>query len=112
MLDFSSKFINEYDIQEMKEAQAFRLLPEFLRVIALKQFTSVSQIAGAPHGKATAWPEAFQWLLRSFATDDALGQAIYALRAVTQHPMEDEIDFYIRLTEARNRYGNVNTMNG
>lgn len=60
VLDFLAKLVIEFDTQEVNEDQAFRLLPEFLSGIALKQFTSISQTAGAHHGKVTAWPEGFQ----------------------------------------------------
>ena len=58
----------------------------------------------------SVWPEAVQWLLRSFATDEAIRQAVLALREVQQRPSEDEMEFEIRLTDASNRCGNVYSM--
>ena len=110
VLDFLAKLVQEFDTQEMNEGQAIRLLPEFLSGIALRQYTSVSQTAGAHHGKVSVWPEAVQWLLRSFATDEAIRQAVLALREVQQRPSEDEMEFYIRLKDASNRCGNVYSM--
>ena len=110
VLDFLAVLVQEFDTQEMNEGQAICLLPEFLSGIALRQYTSVSQTAGSHHGKISVWPEAVQWLLRSFATDEAIRQAVLALREVQQRPSEDEMDFYIRLTDASNRCGNVYSM--
>ena len=73
----------------MNKGQAIHLLPEFLSGIDLRQYTSVSQTAGSNHGKVSVWPEAVQWLLRSFATDEAIPQAVLALREVQQRPSED-----------------------
>lgn len=58
VLDFLGKVFHEFDTHEMNQAHAFRLLPEFLVMFALKQFTSVSQTEGSNHGKIAAWPEA------------------------------------------------------
>ena len=70
----------------------------------------MSQTAGSHHGKVSVWPEAVQWLLRSFATDEAIRQAVLAMREVQQRLSEDEMEFYIRLTDASNRCGNVYSM--
>ena len=84
VLDFLAKLVQEFDTQEMNEGQAIRLLPEFLIGMALRQYTSVSQTARFHHGKVSVWPEAVQWSLRSFATDEAIRQAVLALREVQQ----------------------------
>lgn len=86
------------------------MLPEFLAGIALKQFTVVSQTGGTHQGKVRVWPEAVQWLLRSFATDEALRQAEFNLRSIQQRPGEDEMDYYVRVTDASNRCGNFHNM--
>lgn len=75
---FVAKIVHEFDTQEMNEAQAIRLLPEFLGGLALRQFTSVSQTTGTHHGKVVVWPEAVHWLLRCFATDEDIRQAVLA----------------------------------
>lgn len=48
--------------------------------------------------------------MRSFAIDDAFRKAVSALRGVNQRLREDEIEFYIRLTDPSNLCGNVNLM--
>lgn len=106
------------DMQEVNEARTFRVLPKFPSGIDLKHLTSVSTTTGGHHGRITAWSEVVKWLLRSFvkwlllsfATNEALGGSVTVLGGVNQHPSEDETEFYIRLTEANNRCGNVNTM--
>ena len=110
VLDFLAKLVQEFDTQKINEGQAIRLLPELLSGIALRQYTSVSQTAGSHHGKVSVWPEAVQWLLRSSATDEAICQAVLAFREVQQRPSEDEMEFYIRLTDASSRCGNVYSM--
>ena len=110
VLDFLAKLVQEFDTQEMNEGQAIRLLPEFLSGMALRQYTCVSQTAGSHHGKSSIWPEAIQWLWRSFDTDEAICLAVLALREVRERPSEDEMEIYIRLTDASNRCRNVHSM--
>ena len=107
VLDFLAKLVQEFNTQEMNNGQGIRLLPEFPGGISPRQYTYVSQTVGSHHWKISVWPEAVKWLLRSFATDEAIRQAVLALREVQQRPSEDEMEFYICLTDAGNCCGNV-----
>lgn len=91
-------------------ADTFPLLPKLLSEVALKESTPVSQTVVANHDEVTARTEAVQRILRSFATEEALWKEISTLRSVTRRPIEDEMDFYVRPTEASNRFGTCNTM--
>ena len=72
VLDFLASWFRNLTFKKMNDGQAIRVLPEFLSGIALRQYTFVPQTAGSNHGKISVWPEAVQWLRRSFATDEAI----------------------------------------
>ena len=110
VLDFLAKLVQEFDTQEMNEGHAIRLLPELFGGISLRQNTYVSKTAGSHHGKTSVWSEAVQWLVRSSTTDEAIRQGMLAVREVQQRPSEDEVEFYIRLTDDINRCGNLYSM--
>ena len=57
----------------------------------------------------TCWPEAVQYLLRSYATSSAIRGAILDLRDTRQRPGETETGFRTRLNTAFYRSGNVHT---
>ena len=93
----------------MNEGKAICLLPEFLSGIDLTVHFCVTDDR-IPHGNVSVWTEAVQLLLRRFATNEAIRQAVLALREVQQRPSEHEMEFYICLTGPSNRCGNVHPM--
>lgn len=107
VLDFLARFVQEADILGMNEAQAYLALPYFLRGSAEEQFMSVRGTSGAAEGGVTCWPEAVQYLLRSYATGSAIQEAVLALRDTKQRPNETETEYSTRLNKAFHRCGNV-----
>lgn len=53
VLEILAKIVQEFDTQEMKEAQAICILPAFLDGMDLNPFKSVSLISGSRFGKVT-----------------------------------------------------------
>ena len=107
VLSFLAKFVEEAELLHMTEAQAFLALPKLLLGFAKEQYDSVRGSADASEGGVSCWPEAVQYLLRSYATSSAINAAITALRAVTQTAQESERDFSSRLSLAFARCGNA-----
>ena len=106
VLEFLSKFCDEADTLEMTEAQAYVVLPYLLKGSAKEQFNAVKgTLAG--DGGVTSWPEAVQYLLRSYATNGAIREATIALRDTKQPEDETEVQFDTRLNKAFHRCGNV-----
>ncbi|CAN8069909.1 unnamed protein product [Agarophyton chilense] len=70
------------------------------------QYHSVRGTSRASEGGVTCWPEAVQYLLRSYATNSATQQAIRALRDTRQRPGESETDYSSRRNKAFHRCGN------
>ena len=60
-------------------------------------------------GGVTCWPEAVQYLLRSYAAANHIRAAVLALRDVRQHPTGDEQKYSGRLAKAEIRCGNIHT---
>ena len=60
-------------------------------------------------GGVTCWPEAVQYLLRSYAAANHIRAAVLALREVRQHPTGDEQKYSGRLAKAEIRCGNIHT---
>ena len=93
----------------MSEAQAYIAVPYFLRGHAEQQFNAVRGSSSAREGGVTCWPEAVQYLLRSYAKSSAIRGAILDLRDTRQRPGETETGFSTRLNTAFYRCGNVHT---
>ena len=108
VLEFLAAFRDEANTLEMTEAQAYVVLPYLLRGPAKEQFVAVKgSVAG--DGGVTNWPEAVQYLLRSYATNGAIRQATLALRDTKQREGETETQYDTRLNRAFHRCGNVHS---
>ena len=108
VLEFLSKYCEEADTLEMTEAQAYVVLPYLLKGSAKEQFNAVKgTLAG--DGGVTNWPEAVQYLLRTYATNSAIREAILALRDTKPRDGETETAFDARLNKAFHRCGNVHS---
>ena len=107
ILHFLARFVTEADTLEMSEGQAYLALPHFLRGMAEAEFRST---ADTPVGGVTCWPEAVNYLLRSYATNEAIQTALLALRDVRQRDGETELDYNTRLNKAERRCGNPHTV--
>ena len=105
ILDFLARFTEECDILGMTEGQAFMALPKFLAKTAATQYRARQH--GGHAGGITAWPEAVQYLLRTYATPGAIRRATSDLRTIRQLPDEDESAYAARINEAAYRCGNI-----
>lgn len=59
MLDIIAKTVQEFDSQEMEEAESIRSFQDFMYRNALKQFKSISQTSESRFGKLTVDPMPF-----------------------------------------------------
>ena len=105
ILNFLTRFVEEADIIKMTEAQALLALPHYLMDSAETQFRA--SIKGARSGGITSFPEAIQYLLRTYATPSALREAVNAVRDIRQQANETENEYNIRLSNACDRCGNA-----
>ena len=105
IFDFLSRFVEEADTLTMSEAQAFMALPQFLTGTARMQYRAAR--SGSRSGGLACWPEAVQYLLRTYATQGAIRDAIHHLRSLRQDDKESERTFATRVNEAVYRCGNV-----
>ena len=105
ILNFLTRFVEEADIIGMTEAQALVAIPNYLVDSAETQFRA--SIHGARSGGITSYPEAIQYLLRTYATPSALREAVNAVRDVKQQAGETENAYNIRLNNACDRCGNA-----
>ena len=108
VLNFLSRFVEECDVLEMKESQALLALPYFLKEDALRQYRAARD-SSPKEGGVSAWPEAVQYLLRNYATNNAISEAILEFRDTQQRPDEDETAYSTRLLSAELRCGNVHS---
>ena len=107
VLNFLRRFCDEANTLNMSEAQAYVALSYFLRGFALDQFQTVKDAYAASEGGVTCWPEAVQYLIRSYATSTAIREAIISLRDIQQKPTESEMEYSARLNQVEFRCGNV-----
>ena len=108
ILRFLARFIEEADMLEMSEAQAYIAVTYFLKGEVLRQFRAATY-ANSRDGGITCWPEAVQYLLRSYATNAAISQALLDLRDTRQKSGETETEYSTRIMDAEYRCGNVHT---
>lgn len=93
-LEFLQKLVREFNLQDMSEAQAFRVLTDLLDEIARQVLRPVSETTSPGQRGITAWPRDPQWLLRSIATNDSIHNAVHQLCDVIERPNKDEKYFY------------------
>jgi len=105
VFDFLMKFVEEADTLHVSEAHAFLILPKVLSGRADRQLRSVRN--GSRSGGVTCWPEAVNYLLRTYATAAATRNACNDFRNIRQQAREEEVDFSGRLNDAAHRCGNV-----
>ena len=106
ILGFLYAFVAECETNYMKESQALVAVKYFLHGQVRTQFDAARKIRSKDGGVAY-WPEAVQYLLRTYATNDALSSALLDLRDTRQKPQESETDYSARLLDAEYRCGNV-----
>lgn len=89
---------------DMTESQAFCVLPSFLDSPAKYHYSAAVALSGSGSG-VWNWPSAVNWLLRTYASDELLNQALNALRRATQKSNEDEGVFLQRINLLHARCG-------
>ena len=81
------------------------VLPKFLAKTAATQHRACQH--GGHAGGITAWTEAVQYLLRTFATPGAIRRATEDLRTIRQLPDEEESEYAAIINDAAYRCGNI-----
>lgn len=109
VFDTLTRFVEEADTLGMTEAQAYLCLPYFLTDQASRQYRAARNATRSFTGGISCWPEAVQYVLRTYATPAAIREAVTALRGISQRADENELDFSARLNTAAYRCGNVHT---
>lgn len=107
IFDFLSRTVEEADTLAMNEGQLVTCLPHLLTKTAAQQYRSIASRSRS--GTLTKWPEAVQYLLRTYATDRAIQEAVEALENIRQASNEDENAYASRVGTAAYRCGNVHT---
>ena len=97
-MDFLARFTEECDILGMTEGQCFMALPKFLGENSATQYRACHH--GGHDGGITAWPEAVQYFLRTYATPGAIIRATSDLRTIRQLQDEDKSAYPARINEA------------
>ena len=109
VLVFLARFVKEANIQQISEAQAFLDLPAFLGGLAKMEYDAGVEQLAPEEGGVSSWPEAVNYLLRSYAQNNHISDAINDLRATQQKPNETEREFATRVHKAVSRCGNVHS---
>ena len=105
VFDFLSRLVEEADTNGMSEGQLIVCLPHLLTKTAAHQYRAASNSSRS--SGVRYWPEAVQYLLRTYATETAIREALDQLDRIRQSPTEDEHAFAARVNEAIYRCGNV-----
>ena len=110
LLDLLRRFCDEANTLNMSGAQAYVALSYFLKAFALYQCQTVMDVYAASGGDVTCCPEAVQNLIRSYATSNAIREAIISLSDIRLKPNESEMEYIARLNQAKLRCGNVHPL--
>lgn len=89
-MDFLVGFSTEADIQGVTDAREFITLPSFRGGLALIKFESPVGIISPTEGGISSWPEAVQYLLRSYDQSTHVSVAIKDLRKTQQKQDEEQ----------------------
>jgi len=107
VLPFLAKFVEEADRVGISEPSAYMVLDLYLEEPASEALTA-ARGRGQQSG-VSAWPEAVNFLLATYATPAVLRNAVASVKAVTQNDNENEVDYGTRLRMAATRCGNAFT---
>lgn len=96
---FFSRFVNNTDTLRMTEAQAFSILPHFVDNCTESEFRA-NIFGGSRYAGITCWPEAIQYMHRTYATPILMHEALEDFRLVHQSSDEDEYSYQKPLHDA------------
>lgn len=107
ILTFLTRFVEEADILNMNEGQAYLLLPRFMNDPAESQLRAMR--SGACSGGISCWPELVQYLLSTYSTPSGMREALNVVRTLQQRAGEDEVEYGARVNQAASKCGNAFT---
>ena len=107
VFDLFTRIVEEADTLAMSEGQLIVCLPHLLTKNAAQNYRYSSNNSGS--GNTLRWPEAVQYLLRTYATEQAIREAVEQFENLRQASNEDEHAFASRVGVAAYRCGNVHT---
>ena len=105
VFEFLTRLTEEADLNQLSEAQAFATLPRFLSGSAETRYRAAR--GSSRTGAIRSWPDAVQYLLRTYATPASIREAVAKVSSTKQNQGEDETEYSVRLCHAIQRCGNV-----
>lgn len=111
VFDSIARFVNDAEMLIMSERRAFIALPTFLTEAAE---TEIRMNFGrtSRHSGITCWPEAIEYLLRTYMTSSAMRIVLEELHNIRRGERKFEDDYWKRLKEEVFRCGNVHREDG
>lgn len=107
VLRFLQVFKRQCDNHKFSEGEAFLALPYFLSERATDAFESACEFGDTSSGGISNYCEAVQFLLRLFAKDRYLDDAMETFDGVRQRSDEDEMSYAQRLQDCAHDFGPV-----
>ena len=99
IFDFLSRAVEEADTLAMNEGQLVICLPHLLTKTAAQRYRSIA--SRSRDGKMTRWPEAVQYLLRTYGTDRCIQEAVEYFEGLRQATNENEDAFAARVSSVQ-----------
>lgn len=84
ILNFLAVYSSQNNALGLSEHEAYRALPYFLSKNALDHFRTAGQTSSSDSRAVTNWLSAVQFLLRKYASNANIQEALENLRAITQ----------------------------
>ena len=106
VISFLARCMENFDNAEMSEAMALMALPHPLTPPAKEAYESQRGYFRRSQGIAS-WPSAVNWLLRTYATNIQIEQALSVVRDLRQKPGEVENEYATRMLAALARCGDI-----
>ena len=106
ILSFLTSFKQQMDANRLSEGAALLICPSFLDGDAKESYENNFDLP-PDQGGFTTWPQAVQFLLRTFAKDAYIEEALVSLDELRQDPDEKEVAYAKRLRKQARRCGSV-----
>lgn len=107
IIDFLERFMLETYFQKLSDAQAIVVLPTFPVEFAKSQYETVVELVSTEGGGVSSWPEAVQYLWRSYAESFHINGTIDNLQEMRRRASKKDCLFPARLNKEITRCVNV-----
>ena len=105
IISFLTEFSDTCDELELSEQEAYMALSRFIVGGAFVHFRTAVESSSGSGSTISSWPAAVAYLLKRYAANQAIAEALQNLGAITQQPSETEEQYHLRFVQQPARAG-------